>query len=115
MPTLALGDAELNSEDARRAVAGLNEAGKLTSEQFGKLFSKSGSTPTELLPEIATQEQIIKLEQNKNALLSAGDHAYGVNSPKSVPGLIWLDKRTGAPRMVFGGSDAATLRAIFGE
>lgn len=105
LPTLALGE---DSEAAKRAVASLTAK---SVEEFGASFQSE----TDFSGITLSQSDQDALNENMAFLFEASDQTFGVNHPKSVPATFFINKKTGAPNMMYGASDDAVFKQIFGE
>ena len=55
------------------------------------------------------------MNENMAFLFEASDQTFGAEHAKSVPAAFFIDKTTGAPNMMYGASDDAIFKQIFGE
>lgn len=104
IPTLANGNK--TDDIARKATLGLSA--NLSAEQFNSVFGE-GTVNAEF-----NAQAVTALNDNLIALIRTADQAFGVNSDKQVPAVVYTDKN-GTPRMMFGGSDEKDLKMIFGD
>lgn len=105
LPTLALGE---DAEAAKRAVSSL--AAKSVEE-----FETSFKSETDFSGVTLSQSDQDALNENMAFLFEASDQTFGENHPKSVPAAFFINKKTGAPNMMYGASDDAVFKQIFGE
>lgn len=105
LPSLALGE----TEDAKKLAAMGFDAKNI--EDFEKGFNANADT-TGVTPTQAHQDAI---NENTAFLFEASDQTFGAEYPKSVPAVFFIDKKTGAPNMMYGASDDGIFRQIFGD
>lgn len=68
------------------------------------------------IPQFNVTEQMkVDLNDNLEFLYEASNRTFGEAASKSVPAVFFLDKQTGVPQMMYGASDDAVFKNIFGE
>lgn len=105
LPSLALG-----TDDNAEKLAALSLRAK-TIEDFGASFQPNADVSGVTI----TQDDKDALNENMAFLFEASDQTFGADHPKSVPATFFIDKTTGAPNMMYGASDDAIFKQIFGE
>lgn len=105
LPSLALG-----TDDNAEKLAAMALRAK-TIDDFGASFVKGVDTSGVTV----TQADKDVLNENMAFLFEASDQTFGVDHPKSVPAAFFIDKSTGTPNMMYGASDDAIFKQIFGE
>lgn len=105
LPSLALGTDENGEKLAAMALRAK------TVEDFGASFVKGVDTSGVTV----TQADKDVLNENMAFLFEASDQTFGQDHPKSVPAAFFIDKATGTPNMMYGASDDAIFKQIFGE
>lgn len=105
LPSLALG-----TDDKAEKLAALSLRAK-TVEDFGVSFQPNADISGVTI----NQEDKDALNENMAFLFEASDQTFGEDQPKSVPAVFFIDKATGAPNMMYGASDDAVFKQIFGE
>lgn len=105
LPSLALGETE---EAKKFAAMGFDAKSVADFEaSFKPDTDVSGVKPT-----AAHQDAI---NDNTAFLFEASDQTFGPDHPKSVPAVFFIDKKTGAPNMMYGAADDSIFRQIFGD
>lgn len=105
LPSLALG----TDENAEK-LAALSLRAK-TIDDFGASFQQNADVSGVTI----TQADKDAMNENMAFLFEASDQTFGQDHPKSVPAAFFIDKKTGAPNMMYGASDDAIFKQIFGE
>lgn len=105
LPTLALGENETAAKQAS-----LSLRAKTVADFEAGFLTATDTSGVEL-----TQQDRDALNENMAFLFEASDQTFGVDHPKSVPAAFFIDKKTGTPNMMYGASDEAVFKQIFGE
>lgn len=103
LPTTALG----NNEDGQlRAAVGFQTTDYTE-------FSKSigGNQIAKSITELERQY----LEDNLQVLITSAEETYGKDYNIKVPAAIYMNKKEGVPKLLFGITDEKALKTIFGE
>lgn len=107
LPTVALGGGDINSNEMKRAAVALHAK---TTEELASSFAKdSQGMPT------VSQQDVQKVGENLTLLYDAAHQTFGSDSTIAVPAAFFLDKRTGAPRMVYAAQEPEIYKSIFGN
>ena len=107
LPTVALGQSNGKDEIARQAAFAFEAK---DGADFGCTFSQEKP----LAAKFGDQEtQALGL--NLSLLYEAADKTYGKDAPKAVPAVFYLNKKNGLPKMIYGSTDPAVFKIIFGS
>lgn len=109
LPTVALGSQ--GPEDPAVAQAALGLEAKSVAE-FEASLSGTNSNPDKVAN--LTEDHFEALDANLALLYDATDRTMP-GQPKAVPAVFYLDKRNGAPRLVYGAQEPEVLKSIFGD
>lgn len=105
LPSLALGE----TEEAKKFAALGFDAKNI--EEFATGFNSK----TDVSGVTATTAHQDAINENTAFLFEASDQTFGKDYAKSVPAVFFIDKKTGAPHMMYGASDDSIFRQIFGD
>lgn len=78
-------------------------------------FSASFQADVDVSGVTITQDDKDAMNENMAFLFEASEQTFGKEYPKSVPAVFFIDKKTGTPNMMYGASDDAVFKQIFGE
>lgn len=105
LPSLALG---VTPEAEKLAAMALQSKNK-------DVFAASFKTGADVSGVTVGQSDQDALNENMAFLFEASNQTFGEDYPKSVPAVFFIDKKTGEPNMMYGASDDAVFKQIFGD